>query len=192
MADVDLELGAEVFRLTILGQPAGAGSKVPMPKGRMVGGRFVPVLDKVGRPVFYVKPSSEKTDPWMVKVAEYAQAQKAKERLETLDGALWLRCTFYELRPAGHFKKDGTLRPAAPAFPHQTTTHDRDKMTRALSDSLTRARVIADDKRVIGGAEVKLYADGDPDYACAVLALNRMRYQTVEEAGLVPKQETLA
>lgn len=178
------------FELTIPGQPAGAGSKVPMPKGRMVRGRFKAVFDKIGRPVFYVKPDSELTLPWMQKVKSYAEAERHRTRLDDpLDGALWLDVSFFEVRPVSHFfnRKSGrVLRPDAPAFPHVTKTHDKDKMRRAISDSLTQAGVLADDKRVVAGAAWKFYADDPPRQACAVVRVGHMLHQTVLEAGIVP------
>lgn len=188
------ERGPVVFELTVPGQPAGSGSKVPMPKGRMVGGRFKAVFDKVGRPVFYVKPSSEKTEPWMKKVKEHAEEEWGDRG--PLDGALWLDAAFYELRTKDHFHADGRLKATAPAYPHQTATHDKDKMHRAIADSLTNAGVLASDKRLVDGASWKFYADFPPHAACAVVRVGYMRHQTVEEAEIPsppPRgQETLA
>lgn len=182
------ERGPVLFELAVPGQPAGSGSKVPMPKGRMVGGRFKPVVDGIGRPVFYVKPSSEKTEPWMKKVRAAAEEHWAGRG--PLDGALWLDVAFYELRPPSshyfHRKGGDVLRPDAPAYPDTTETHDIDKMRRAISDSLTNAGVLADDKRVVAGSEWKFYADESPRRACAVIRVGRMLHQTVEEAGIAP------
>lgn len=185
------ERGPELLRLIVPGEPAGAGSKTPMPKGRMVNGRFVPVVDRVGRPIFYVKPSSEKTEPWMKLVRQYAQAQKVKLGMATLDGPLWLDCYFWEKRPGSHFykrKSGDVLRPDAPAYPDVTETHDIDKMRRAISDSLTAAKVIADDKRVVDGVERKRYVNPGK-IAGAVICLGRMLDATTLDAGLVESPE---
>lgn len=184
------------LELVVPGQAAGSGSKSPMPKGRMVGGRFRAVFDKVGRPVFYVKPASELTEPWMKKVREAAEAHLVPSMVEPLDGALWLDAAFYEMRPSTHFHSDGRrLRADAPAWPHQTSTHDIDKMRRAISDSLTNAKVLADDKRIVAGGAWKYYADEPPRKACAVIRVGRMLHQTVEDAEIEspppPGQEQL-
>lgn len=184
---MDVRRGPTRFELTIPGQPAGSGSKVPMPKGRMAGGRFRAVFDKIGRPVFYVKPDSELTLPWMRKV-EAAARQHWGDR-PALDGALWLNASFFEKRPLSHYfkRKAGlVLRPDAPAFPHITKTHDKDKMRRAISDALTKAGVLADDKRIVAGSAWKFYADDPPRQACAVVTVGHMLHQTVEDAGLIP------
>lgn len=187
---------AECFmELIVQGQPAGAGSKT----AQTVGARGKERRDRDGRIVLIYRPSSPATAPWMEKVEEAAREQlvdRGLDDLPSLDGALWLDVAFYELRPAAHFLADGRLNPRAPALPHQTSTHDRDKMVRAVSDSLTRAKVIADDKRLVCGPSWKFYADEPPRKACAVIRLGRMLHQTVEEAEIKspppPGQETLA
>lgn len=190
MTEVELELGAELFRLTVPGQAAGAGSKTAIPVRRK-DGSFV--LAEGGRLILNYKHDSDLTEPWMEKVEAMAGSKHGGSA--PIDGALWLNCTFYERRPSSHFLTDGRLRPDAPAWPSVTKTHDVDKLRRAISDSLTNAKVIADDKRIIGGAPWKLYADEKPYRACAVISLGRMLHQTVEEAEIAspppPGQESL-
>lgn len=188
------ERGPTILEFAVPGQPAGSGSKSPMPKGRMVGDRFIPVLDAKGRPVFYVKPSSEKTEPWMAKVIGFGR--KAWGSRPPLNGAIWLDLGLYEMRPLRHYyrrKSGDVLRPDAPAYPHDTETHDYDKMRRAISDSLTQARVFHDDRRVVGGEGFKLFADLPPRQPCAVIRFGLMKAVTVADLGLppVPGQETL-
>ncbi len=186
----DLLLGPELFRVTVDGQPAGAGSKTAQP----IGARGQEKRDHTGRLVLIYRPSSPLTKPWMEDVEAVAGARHGAA--EPIDGALWMNVTFYERRPKNHYRADGfTLMPSSPTWPAVTSTHDVDKMRRAISDSLTNAKVIADDKRIIGGSQWKLYCDDPRTRPCAVIVLGRMLHQTVEEAGVQspppPGQETL-
>lgn len=170
-----------VLELVVWGQPAGAGSKTAQTLGK----RGHEKRDGSGRLVLIYRPSSPLTAPWMEDVEEVA-AREWGER-PPLDGALFLDVAFYEQRPRSHFfqRKGGdVLRPDAPAYPHTTATHDFDKMRRAISDSLTNAKVIADDKRIVAGQGWKFYADEPPHAACAVIRLGKMLYQTVEQSGV--------
>lgn len=173
-----------LLELFVSGQPAGAGSKT----AQAIGKRGSERRDHTGRLVLIYRPSSSATEPWMEKVEATARQFTIDHEWDApLDGALWLDVAFYEKRPSAHFfhRKEGdVLRPDAPAYPHQTSTHDIDKMRRAISDSLTRAGVIADDKRIVAGGAWKFYADGPPRAACAVIRLGRMLHQTVEQAGI--------
>jgi Holliday junction resolvase RusA-like endonuclease len=186
-----MERGGELLRLTIYGQAAGSGSKtaeVVTKKGPGPGGR-VPVMDG-NRYILRYRPSSKYTAPWMRAVER--EARIAWAELDPLDGSLWLDVLFYELRPSTHYfdRKGGrVLRPDAPAYPSRTDTHDADKMRRAISDSLTNAGVIVDDKRVIGGEHWKDYvenlpADAEGREPKAVIVLGRMKAQTVADLGI--------
>lgn len=182
-----------LFQLTVPGQPAGAGSKTAQPIGK----RFKEKRDGSGRLILIYRPSSAATTPWMERVQAFAAALPSVPY--GIDGALWLDVSFYEKRPRKHFfqrKSGDVLRPDAPAYPHQTETHDVDKMRRAISDSLTGAGVLADDKRIVAGGAWKFYADESPYEACAVIRVGRMLHQTAEEAGIITPppvdQESLA
>lgn len=167
--------------MVVYGQAAGSGSKSPMPLGRWgKNGRFIPVLDEKGRPRFYVKPSSEKTKPWM-ELVEY-ESRIAWRSRPVLDGPLWISIDFYEKRPDGHFFADGRLRPDAPMYPHSTTTHDSGKLRRAVEDALTNAKLWADDKRVVNGGDEKFYCDADHRDPRAIIHVGVMDFATVGEA----------
>jgi len=123
--------------------------------------------------------------------------------MDPLDGSLWLDAIFYELRPSAHFfdRKSGrVLRPEAPAYPCDTQTHDVDKMRRAISDSLTNAGVLADDKRIVGGEAWKdfvenLPVDVDGREPKAVIRVGRMKAQTAADLGVVspaPSEDQLS
>lgn len=176
--------GPERFRFKVPGQAAGAGSKKAFAV-RRGDGSFV--IGKGGQPLLNYTHDSKKTGPWM-KLVEKTAAVGWGDRLP-LAGPLYIDLWFYEMRPAKHFlqRKSGrVLRPDAPAYPDQTETHDYDKMRRAISDSLTNAAVIADDKRVVGGEGWKLYADNfNLTAPFAMVIVGSMNFATVEEAGLL-------
>lgn len=176
-----MERGPELLRLRIWGQAYGAGSKTAEPLGKT--GREV--RDRNGRIVLKYRHASKFTAPWMELVQR--EAEVAWARRAPLDGALWLDAFFYECRPSTHYfkrKAGDVLRPDAPAYPDATESHDVDKMRRAISDSLTNAKVIVDDKRIVGGEAWKDFAEnrGQTRPLC-VITLGRMDYATAEEAG---------
>jgi Holliday junction resolvase RusA-like endonuclease len=181
-----LERGPELFRLTVYGTPAGAGSKTAM----TIGKRGQERRDHTGRLVLVYRPSSKKTEPWMQAVERDAAA--GWRGRDVLDGALWVLIDSYEARPKAHFLSDGRLRPEAPAHPDVTETHDSGKLRRATEDALTNARIWADDKRVVDGHDRKHYCDQE---AAALedeswreprqlIRIGRMKHQTVAEAGI--------
>jgi Holliday junction resolvase RusA-like endonuclease len=181
-----MERGRELFRLTVYGQPAGAGSKTAQTLGR----RGEEARDRDGRIILVYRPASKFTKPWMDAVAKEA-AVCWRERVP-MDGALWIEIDCYEARPDGHFRADGTLRPDAPAHPHQTATHDSCKMRRAIEDALTNAAVWVDDKRAVDGHDRKHYCDQEAAVLedeswrepRALIRVGVMKAQTVEEAGI--------
>jgi Holliday junction resolvase RusA-like endonuclease len=144
----------------------------------------------VGQPMLNYAHASKKTAPWMRAVER--EARIAWAGLEPLDGSLWLDATFYEWRPSTHFlerKAGRVLRPEAPSYPCDTQTHDVDKMRRAISDSLTNAGVLADDKRIVGGEAWKDFvenmpADGEGREPKAFIVVGRMKAQTAADLGV--------
>lgn len=182
--DFNPQRGAERFRLKVPGQAAGAGSKKAFAV-RRGDGSFV--LGKGGQPILNYTHDSKKTAPWMKQVETLARTCWGDRA--PLSGPLYIDLWFYELRPAKHYlrrKAGRVLRPDAPAYPDQTETHDYDKMRRAISDSLTNARVIADDKRVVGGEGWKLFADNfNLTEPFAVVIVGSMNFASAEQAGLV-------
>ena len=159
---------------------AGAGSPPPslasistivIPPG-------IPLLDCVvhGTPIQQGKLSSSKTGhlydtnqkrlkPWRQDVSDIAAAQK-------YEGAPWqgpvgVIVTFWLLRPASHYrtgKNAGLLKDNAPTY--HAGYPDVDKLLRSILDSLTVARVFADDKQVAWAFPVKRWAaPNDPSGA---------------------------
>jgi hypothetical protein len=182
-----MDPGPELLRMRIHGQPAGAGSKTPVPNGRWQGKRFIPFTDGRGVPVVSLRPASKLTEPWMELVEREAAIAWAGR--EPLSGPLWVDLTCFETRPQAHYRTGRyahLLRPDAPAFPDVTTTHDSGKMRRAIEDALTNAKVWTDDKRIVDGRDRKRYAD--PPHKpepCAVIRVGRMIASTATEAGLI-------
>lgn len=97
------------------GDPAAQGSK-----------RLVRL--KTGRSVLL--ENSAKVKPWRECVAAAARIWKCP--MHEGDVAIYVRVRF--LRPAGHFRKDGSIKPAAPARPGRL---DCDKIARSVCDALT-------------------------------------------------------
>jgi Holliday junction resolvase RusA-like endonuclease len=87
--------------------------------------------------------SNPKSVDWMNLIKVYASAAMAGREL--FDGALVLRVVFYRQRPKGHFRKDGSVKPSAPAFPD--TKPDCSKLMRAAEDALSGV-VYVDDARL--------------------------------------------
>lgn len=190
-----MQRGAELLRMTVLGKPAGAGSKTAMPVTRGRGGPLVfrspPTIkggQVWGQPMLNYTHQSKRTEPWMKHVI--TEAQVAWRGKAPVDGALYLDCHFFEDRTTDHFfhRKGGdVLRPDAPAYPDATSQHDVDKLRRALADCLTQARVIVDDKRLVGGEDWKHFTHTIEgfDKPCVFLRLGKMDFQTAEQAGFV-------
>lgn len=190
-----MERGPELLRMTIYGQPYGAGSKtarVVTRKGGIIVWRSGPKIiaggQVIGQPMLNYGHASKFTEPWMKEVAK--QGGIAWAGRDPLDGPLWLDAFFYESRPSGHYlqrKAGRVLRPDAPAYPESTETHDVDKMRRAISDALKNGGVIVDDKRIVGGEAWKDFVENAEgiDEPLAMIRVGRMDFATVEQAGFV-------
>lgn len=100
--------------------------------------------------------SSPNVKPWRATIAAHCHEQGVAGKRYDMPLSVSLR--FAITRPAGHYRKDGTLKPSAPAFP--TVKPDIDKLARSVLDALaTDAAVIADDSRVVTLKATKHYAD---------------------------------
>jgi len=76
-------------------------------------------------------------------------------------GPLCFVVVFRMPRPKGHYRKDGTLKPSAPAYP--TTKPDTTKLMRSTEDAL-KGIAWHDDSQVVYQVASKMYAarDGIP------------------------------
>lgn len=109
-----------------------------------------------------VPKSNEALEDWEAKVAH--EARLVFERNFGKDAALWdvavaLETEFVFERPKSHHKSNDRskpLRACAPDYPR--TAADRDKLLRAVQDSLTKV-VYTDDKLVCEGPVSKIYGD---------------------------------
>lgn len=98
-------------------------------------------------------------EPWREKVRGAAMiALLGNDRFDQEAEALQVEITFAHERPAKHFTSAGELRDDAPLYYPQTP--DIDKCARAVLDSLTAAKVIVDDRRVVRLRLAQLYAPG--------------------------------
>lgn len=114
--------------------PAPQGSKDWLPNRRM-------------------KESCANVKPWRILVAQSAVAA----RVPLLRGPVRLSVVFLFARPAGHFRKDGTLKPSAPAY--HAVKPDGSKLVRSTEDALSKL-VFEDDARIVGGTWEKRYTVG--------------------------------
>ena len=97
--------------------------------------------------------SSRHVKPWRLLVAQSAVAAG----VPLLRGPVQLSIVFVFPRPAGHFRKNGSLKPSAPA--HHAVKPDGDKLLRSTGDALSGV-VIEDDARIVGCCWEKRYAIG--------------------------------
>lgn len=115
--------------------PAPQGSKRHVGGGRMV-------------------ESCREVKPWRLLVAQSAVAAG----VPLLRGPVRMSVVFVFRRPAGHFRKDGRLRPSAPAY--HCVKPDGSKLLRSTEDALT-GLAFEDDARIVGCTWDKRYAVGD-------------------------------
>jgi len=127
-------LGAVTFRVEGMA-PQPQGSKVWLPNHRM-------------------KESCVNVKPWRLLVAHAAVAAGAP----LMRGPVRLSLVFIFTRPAGHFRKNGTLKPSAPAY--HAVKPDGSKLLRSTEDALT-GLAFEDDARIVGCTWDKRYAVGD-------------------------------
>ena len=70
------------------------------------------------------------------------------------EAALELHLTFYRLRPKGHLKADGSVKPSAPRFP--TVAPDTTKLLRAVEDGM-QGVLYANDAQIVEQHVYKRY-----------------------------------
>ena len=128
-------------------EPAPQGSKRHVGNGRMI-------------------ESCPHVKPWRILVAQSAVAAG----VPLLRGPVRMSIVFVFTRPAGHFRKDGSLKPSAPR--HHCVRPDGSKLLRSTEDALSKL-AFEDDSRIVGGAWEKRYAVGKerPGALITVIAL---------------------
>lgn len=98
--------------------------------------------------------SSKAVKPWRSLVAQSAIDAGAA----LIRGPVSMSCVFLFVRPRGHYRRDGSLKPSAPRFHH--VRPDGSKLLRSTEDSLT-GLVYDDDARIVSSSFVKRYCTGD-------------------------------
>ena len=153
---------------TVPGKPAPQGSKSYY-RGRMV-------------------ESSAALKPWRDSVTAHAM-REAGPRWQRLEGPVRVSLIFTFTRPGHHYSRGRarTLLDRAPALP--VTEADTDKLSRAILDALTAARIYADDRQVTTLIAMKFYGEQpscmirvDP-VAEHALALEAIGFALALEAG---------
>jgi crossover junction endodeoxyribonuclease RusA len=127
-----------VTTIQVVGDPAAQGSK-----------RLVRI--KSGRTIML--ENSLKVRPWRDSIASAAVTHHCP--LRAGDCVLYARVRF--LRPKGHFRTDGSIKPSAPARPGRL---DCDKIARAICDALTGI-AWRDDRQVVALAIERVYCAGN-------------------------------
>jgi crossover junction endodeoxyribonuclease RusA len=115
------------------GIPAPGGSKTSYGRGRIV-------------------DSCKRNKPWRAMVALAAMRAGCKP----MDGPLTLSVTFWMPRPKGHYRKNGEVKPNAPAYP--IVAPDTTKLLRSTEDAL-KGIAWHDDAQVAYQVGSKMYAD---------------------------------
>src|SRR5881628_441620 len=131
-----------VLKFSVLGRPAGKGSKRALPIRRKDGSVGTAVIEQP-----------------MVRSWENAIREKAALVYcgELLDEPVQLTLLFYFKRPSGHFGKRG-VRTTAPVL--MTVAPDLDKLIRTVKDAL-QGTIIRNDSRVFSLIASKRY--GEPE-----------------------------
>jgi Holliday junction resolvase RusA-like endonuclease len=145
-----------VLRFSVDGKPAPQGSK------RVVGGRMGK-NGKITTP--HAIEANKRTRPWRAVVRDAAATMVRVSGWEITKEPVSVDITFYKQRPLKHYftgKRADVLRDDAPIY--CTTGPDIDKMSRAILDSMTDAKVYFDDKQVPDLHPRHLYADRDGDF----------------------------
>lgn len=119
-----------MIKLRVLGTPATAGNKTAIPFRRKDGSLGVNVRE--GK----TKDAARRAAEWRATLQLHAE--KAMEGRALLDGPIEMLWTFTKARPAGHFKKDGSLSAEGRrAGRYVTTRPDSIKLVRSVEDALT-------------------------------------------------------
>lgn len=124
---------------------------VPVQQGSKTG--FV-----VGKRAVLVDANADKLKPWRAHVA--GMALDAWGSRAALDEPVCVFIEFVFPRLKSHYgtgKNAAVLKPNAPRY--KTTTPDKDKLERAITDALTDAGVWKDDALVCDGGSRKLYGN---------------------------------
>lgn len=143
---------AMIMEMRVEGSPAAQGSKRHVGNGVMV-------------------EMSKKLKPWRKAIAEEAALNGYVGAI--MEGPIRARCVFFFPRPKHHYytgRRADVLRENAPKY--VMTTPDIDKLLRATYDALTQARVIADDKLIVGGSQAMVYSNDE--FVGAVITLDVM------------------
>jgi crossover junction endodeoxyribonuclease RusA len=106
----------------------------------------------VGRGVMV--ESCRQLKPWRAMVTAAAIESGAA----LVRGPVALSVVFVFCRPAGHFRKNGTLKPSAPRW--HAVRPDLDKICRSIGDSLSKV-LYEDDARIVSLTGEKRYAVGN-------------------------------
>lgn len=160
---------------------------VPVPQGSKRA-----VRNKYSGKAMMIESAGERHKDWRARVSSYAMEARNTAGYLRLDTAMPWRVSvvFAFARPKAHYrtgKNAHLLKDSAPK--HHTQKPDRDKLLRAVCDSMSGI-LFADDSQIVCGPCVKVWADGCDPGAWIVVepqegfpAEARMILDAVTEAG---------
>jgi Holliday junction resolvase RusA-like endonuclease len=93
------------------------------------------------------------------------------------DEAVFMRLNVYVMRPSGHYKPSGGLRPSAPKYP--MSGKDLDKIQRSVGDAAKIAKWVKDDSRIAKWEVNRIYLESFADIVRVEIAM-----YSLEEWGL--------
>lgn len=129
---------------TVHGTPVPQGSKRIGRLGGKAGGRPI-ILDA----------NDKILGPWRAQMRDAARAARHRLGWGPFTGPVAVDITFTLERPASHFRRDGTLTPAARIAP--SIRPDIDKLSRACLDAITESGSWEDDGQVVQITARKVY-----------------------------------
>jgi crossover junction endodeoxyribonuclease RusA len=97
--------------------------------------------------------SCKQVKPWRYLVTQAAIATG----VPLMRGPVTLSAVFLFVRPKGHFRKDGTLKPSAPRW--MAVKPDASKLIRSTEDALSKV-LYEDDARIVSTSGTKRYCTG--------------------------------
>ncbi len=117
--------------------------------------------------------SSSKVKPWRALVAHAAREQMNYDLQSIMAGPVRMDVNYFLKRPMSHYRKNGELRPDAPAF--VKTKPDLSKLQRSTEDALTGV-VYVDDSQIVVLNICKLY--GEPGAEILVQSIDERTHGT--------------
>lgn len=145
-------MSSHSITIDVIGLPVPQGSMKAL--GRSAAGRTI-----------VTHSNGSQLMPWRQTISAIAHAARPADW--PMETPITLSITFRFPRPAGHFKKDGTLKPSAPQ--HLTKKPDLDKLLRSVCDALATI-LFRGDQQVTSIVAAKRYIIGNESPGALITA----------------------